>query len=252
MGDGSTKTMCARAVEPTAAQVRPPVHCGLGELEVKDMASLASRPATWGTKEVFYDITKAEKEGHFGPDPVIWKAQEMHFALGMLASALDLEGKAWEDRVYHPTKWSDEGIERATPSKMHMDGLKTLRDTKRNPSALTAHFVSQPSFSARGGAPKATDTTSNSSTAGGSADAPHMVVAVEMIKSFTNDGLAQAGAKKPRLEPTATQEEMTALEAATKAAKLDKRRAAKNANMLKKKADAEMETCDEEYSLASM
>ncbi len=72
---------------------------------------------------------------------------------------------------------------------------------KRNPSALTAHFVSQPAFSARGGGPKAIDTESNTSTASGSADALHMVVAVEMIKNFTNDGLAQGGAKKPRLAP---------------------------------------------------
>ncbi len=75
-----------------------------------------------GTRKVFYDITKAEQDGHFGPDPVIWKAQAMHFALEMLANALDLEGKARDEHVYHPTKWSDEGVPGTKPSDSQMDG----------------------------------------------------------------------------------------------------------------------------------
>mgnify|MGYP000122883566 CR=1 FL=1 len=74
------------------------------EVEVSGILSLSESDI--GTIQVFYDINKAEEEGHF------WKAQEMHFALGMLASGLDLEGQAWEDHVYHPTKWSDDGIAR--------------------------------------------------------------------------------------------------------------------------------------------
>ncbi len=77
---------------------------------------------------------------------MIWKAQELHFALEMLASGLDLEGQAWEDHVYHPTKWSDEGIVRTKPNKTQMDGLKARREMKRNPSPLAAHFASQPAF----------------------------------------------------------------------------------------------------------
>ncbi len=49
----------------------------------------------------------------------------MQFALEGLASALDLEGTARDDHVYHPTKWNDEGIERTKPNKMQMDGLRT-------------------------------------------------------------------------------------------------------------------------------
>ena len=32
----------------------------------------------------------------------------MHFALELLASGLDLEGKAWEAHVHSPTMWDDD------------------------------------------------------------------------------------------------------------------------------------------------
>ncbi len=81
---------------------------------------------------VFYDIDKAEEDGHFGPEPMIWKSEEMHFALEMLASGLDIEGQAWEDHVYHPTKWSDDGVERTQANESQMQGLMMLRYMKKN------------------------------------------------------------------------------------------------------------------------
>ena len=144
-GDGATRTMCARAVEPTHAQkaailalkgitaasglsvpvgakaglialvietnkcfddmvgekfprkratVKRPMHVNLGVLQVKGGGVLSITQADIGTGRTFYDITKAEEDGHFGPDPVIWKAQELHVAIELIASALDLEGDA--------------------------------------------------------------------------------------------------------------------------------------------------------------
>ena len=170
----------------------------------------------------------------------------------MLASALDLEGRAWDEHVYHPTMWNDDGTRGKKASDSQMDGVKQLRDMKRNPSELTAHFMSQPAFSARRIGSDVSESETSASTASSGGDMPHMVAAVKTIKNFTNDGLAQDGAKKPRLEPAATEEEMTAFVAAKKAAKLDKRRAAKKAKKSKEKADAEMDSREEEYNLASM
>ncbi len=70
----------------------------------------------------------------------------MQIALEMLANGLDLEGQAWDDHVYHPTKWSDEGVTRKQANKSQLAGLAMLRDMKRNPSPMAAHFASQPAF----------------------------------------------------------------------------------------------------------
>ena len=82
-----------------------------------------------GTEKVFYDITRADREGYFGTDPVIWKAQEFHVALELLASGLDLEGKAWDDYVHHSTMWSDGNVERSKPTASQLDGLKRNSET---------------------------------------------------------------------------------------------------------------------------
>ena len=106
----------------TNRAILAPYHVGVGRIEVKDSGILSLSERDIGTIQVFYDINNAEADGHFGPDPVIWKEQDMHVALEMLADALDLEGKAWEEHVHHPTKWSDEGIPGTKPSDSQMDG----------------------------------------------------------------------------------------------------------------------------------
>ena len=127
---------------------------------------------------------------------MIWKAQDIHFALEMIANALDLEGRVWDEHVYHPTMWNDEGVTRKKPSDSQMEGLKLLRNMKRNPSELTAHFLSQPAFSARRIGSGASVRAASVSTASSSGNLPHVVAAVKAITDYTNDGLAQDGAKK--------------------------------------------------------
>ena len=130
--------------------VQRPMHVTLGEMEVRGGGLLSLEAKDIGTKKIFYDIIKAEEEGHFGPEPIIWKAPEMHFALEMMCSALDLEGKAWEEHVYSPTMWQDEeGKRRLKASKQQKDGLTLLRALKRNPSEAAAHMRKQPAFRAK-------------------------------------------------------------------------------------------------------
>ena len=119
-----------------------------------------------------------------------------------------------------------------------MEGLKQLRNMKRNPSELTAHFSSQPAFSAIGIGSGVSGRAASVSTASSSGNLPHVVAAVKAITDYTNDGLAQDGAKKPRLEPAATEEEMAAFVVAKKAAKLDRRRAATKAKKAASNASA--------------
>ena len=66
----------------------------------------------------------------------------MHIALEMLANGLDLEGQAWDDHVYHPTKWNDEGVTRTKANRSQMEGLRMLSDMKKKPSPMVAHFAS--------------------------------------------------------------------------------------------------------------
>ena len=153
----------------------------------------------------------------------------MHFALEMMASALDLEGAAWGKHVHRPTMWSDEGVIRKKPSDSQLEGLKQLRNMKRSPSELTAHYLSQPAFSASGIGSGVSGRAASVSTASSSGNLPHVVAAVKAITDYTNDGLAQDRAKKQRTEPAATEEEMAAFVVAKKAAQLNKRRAAKKA-----------------------
>ena len=69
------------------------MHVSLGELQVKGGGILSPSQSDIGTERSFYDITKAEEDGHFGPELVIWMAHEMHVALELIASALDLEAR---------------------------------------------------------------------------------------------------------------------------------------------------------------
>ena len=125
------------------------MHVSLGELPVNCGGILSLTPADIGTERMFYDITKAEEDGHFGPDPVIWIAQELHVALELIASALDLEGEAWQNYTHHQTVWSGDGETRNKPSKMQREGLEVLRVMKNNPSELVAHYRKLPHFVGR-------------------------------------------------------------------------------------------------------
>ena len=134
----------------TTLTCKRPMHVSLGEMEVKDGGVLSLEEKDVGTRMIFYDINKAEKEGHFGPEPVIWEAPEMHFALEMISNALDLEGDEWEKHVYSPTMWQDEdGKRRRSASPQQRTGLEALRNLTRNPSLAAAHMRNQPVFSAK-------------------------------------------------------------------------------------------------------
>ena len=129
-------------------------------------------------------------------------------ALELLVSGLDLEGAAWDDYVYHPTMWSDGGVERTKPASSQMDGLKRLREMSRNPSEVSAHFCRQPSFSGKelgltgkfGGkiSPHKADTASS----------VHKEVTKKIISTIVNDDLDPERVKKPRIEPEPTKEQV--------------------------------------------
>jgi hypothetical protein len=174
-----------------------PNHVGLGRLLVKDCGILALHEHDVGTIKVFYDIDRAEEEGHFGPAPVIWGEREMHFALELLASGLDLEGKAWEDHVYSPTMWDDDDGKRRDKgaSKSQVAGLTLLREMKRNPSQMASHFAAQPAISKAKAAKL------------GPAGSPNtegvMKATVDAIKDYTLER-SRVAAKKQRIDPVAT------------------------------------------------
>ena len=93
---------------------KPPMHVSLGELEVKGGGILSLPTQDVGTEKMFFDFGRAEADGHLGPEPKIWGAEECHMALEMMASGLTLEGKAWGDLWHHPTMWITDGEERAS------------------------------------------------------------------------------------------------------------------------------------------
>ncbi len=115
----------------------------------------------------------------------------MHFALELLASGLDLEGKAWDDHVYSPTMWDDDDGKRRIKgaSKSQVAGLAMLRDMKRNPSQMASHFAAQPAISKAKAAKLATSGTPFTEGV--------MKVTADAIKEYT------LAAKKQRTDPVA-------------------------------------------------
>ena len=118
----------------------------------------------------------------------------MHFALELLASGLNLEGKAWEEYAYSPTMWDDDGVCRPKGANTsQLAGLKTLRDMKRSPSPIAAHFASQPALTSQAAA--------DMTAAEKPKVEPEMKIAMEVMRRVTADCMSQR-AKKPRVEPT--------------------------------------------------
>ncbi len=155
-----------------------------------------------------------------------------------MASGLDLEGKAWDAHVYHPTMWHDDGVERTSANKTQLSGLKMLRDMKANPSAMAAHFASQPAFTREAVANNASD---------GHKLAHHMEITVDAIKRHTSECM-QGGAKKPRTGPPATGAEEAAAKTVKNRANSEKRKDIKREKRAEKAADER----DFEMSLASL
>ena len=118
----------------------------------------------------------------------------MHFALELLASGLNLEGKAWEEYAYSPTMWGDDGARRPNgASKTQMKGLAALRDMKRSPSPMAAHFAAHPAITSKSAAVMTATEKPKVE--------PEMKIAMEVIRRYTADCMSQ-GAKKQRIEPT--------------------------------------------------
>ena len=218
----------------TTLTCKRPMHVSLGEMEVKDGGVLSLEEKDVGTRMIFYDINKAEKEGHFGPEPVIWKAPEMHFALEMISNALDLEGDEWEKHVYSPTMWQDEdGKRRKSASPQQRTGLEALRNLKRNPSLAAAHMRNQPGFSAKDVGLDRADLES-----------PRKKAREVVPKSKPVEEVVQSTAKEIMLtkhaRPAPTADEKEAHQAGMKAAKLARKKDSKRAKKEQEKAKQEM------------
>ena len=173
-------------------------------------------------------------------------AQELHVALELISSALDLEGAAWENYIHHPAMWSEGGVERSGPSKSQKQGLEALRAMKRSPSELVEHFCKQPRFFGRelpgqnGSQPK-----SDKANHADIAASAHVATTKKIISEGINDELMPERVKKPREE--ATSGELEQFEKGKKDAKRAKRRENKRAKKDKDKMDAEMASRDDEY-----
>ena len=59
----------------------------------------------FNSERLFLDMHKAENDGHFGKDPVIWKDAEWWMLIGMLVAGLHLSGAGWDNLRFHPTMW---------------------------------------------------------------------------------------------------------------------------------------------------
>ena len=127
--------------------LKHPMHVSLGRMKVKGNGILSLAETAIGTKQSFYDMREADKQGHFGLEPVIWGPQELHLALEFIVAGLRLTPKQWEDYYYHPTMWSDDGVVRSKPSPSTRTALRTMEAMQKNPSAIARNFLDHPSFS---------------------------------------------------------------------------------------------------------
>ena len=125
-----------------------PSHVGLGKLPVCGKGILSMTEADVNTEKLFLDMHKAEKDGHFGKDLLIWKYEEWWMLIGMLASGLHLSGAEWDNLRYHPTMWHSDGETRSKATESPVARIEKLRERAGVPSDLVAHLKTQPHFRA--------------------------------------------------------------------------------------------------------
>ena len=85
-----------------------------------------------GTQQTFYDMREADKQGHFGLEPVILGPQELHLALELMVAGLRLTPKQWGYNYYHPAMWNDDGVVRSKPSPSTRTALRTMEAMQKN------------------------------------------------------------------------------------------------------------------------
>ena len=178
------------------------MHASQGRIKVKGNGILSLAESAIGTQQTFYDMLEADKQGHFGLEPVIWGPRELHLALELLVAGLHLTAEQWQKYHYHPAMWSEDGVVRKRPSKSTRDALQSMEAMQNNPSAIAQHFLNHPNFTGedigmRNGAEEARTNQGRSHTS-----SAHVRLAKTALTEHVSAQVLDEGAehKKPRRE----------------------------------------------------
>ena len=182
--------------------IKAPMHVSLGRMKVKGNGILSLAESAIGTQQTFYDMLEADKQGHFGLEPVIWGPRELHLALELIVADLHFTAKQWAEYYYHPTMWNEDGVVRKKPSKSTRDALQSMEAMQNNPSAIAQHFLDHPNFTGedigmRNGAEEARMNQGRNHTS-----SAHVRLAKTALTEHVSAQVQEEGAarKKPRRE----------------------------------------------------